>query len=390
MVEQPEVSKKAGDKLGVGAQEENASASSASPSSGERFKLPPLALASGDVFREFWPRVARELNHLLQDVPPVQSASTVQAEEGVQRQLTGTTGGSLALIQTPLAEEALLRRPEDPQFKLPSDVTHSRLLEAILGSRTSSSHTGISTNEPKSNDQDNTTQNSSQRLMAKFVSDITVNDGQMFPPGAEFVKAWSMVNNGTVDWPKSTRLVFVAGDQLTRDLTSPDPVEVGAVAAGKEVEICTGELKAPEITGKYVCYWRLEDGEGNLFGDSIWTEVNVAELSDHTNGSGEGSLAASSIIMPHSAPSSESAKRSTQNDSPTSVSPVTAPSRPASEAVRSQSGSSVSLISFVSSADDDTAMWEDSRSHVHTAESDPAATTEYVVLYDEVSSGDEW
>lgn len=31
-------------------------------------------------------------------------------------------------------------------------------------------------------------------------------------------------------------------------------------------------LKAPDVPGRYVGYWRLSDGQGNLFGSSVWIE----------------------------------------------------------------------------------------------------------------------
>jgi next-to-BRCA1 protein 1 len=81
----------------------------------------------------------------------------------------------------------------------------------------------------------------SEALSAKFVEDVTVLDGQTFPPGAEFVKCWRLLNSGERDWPETTELVFLAGDRLA-DSALP-PVLVGRVAAGAETDVWTGELK---------------------------------------------------------------------------------------------------------------------------------------------------
>ena len=78
-------------------------------------------------------------------------------------------------------------------------------------------------------------------LSAKFVEDITVFDGQAFPPGAEFVKCWRLLNTSERELPENTELVFVAGDPLA-DFASP-PVLIGKVAAGVEFDVWTGELK---------------------------------------------------------------------------------------------------------------------------------------------------
>jgi hypothetical protein len=81
-----------------------------------------------------------------------------------------------------------------------------------------------------------------------------------------------MVNSGGVAWPAGTELVYVAGERLTREVGGSAGVPIGSVKVGAEVELWTGELKAPETPGRYVSYWRLHDGQGRLFGESIWIE----------------------------------------------------------------------------------------------------------------------
>ena len=79
------------------------------------------------------------------------------------------------------------------------------------------------------------------KLSAKFIEDLTVPDGQVFPPGAEFVKCWRMGNDCGHEWPETTDLVYVAGEML--GMQRDGAVHVGAVKHGMEVEIWTGELK---------------------------------------------------------------------------------------------------------------------------------------------------
>ena len=79
------------------------------------------------------------------------------------------------------------------------------------------------------------------KLSAKFIEDLTVSDGQVFPPGAEFVKCWRMENDCRDEWPDTTELVYVAGETL--GMQRDGAVHVGAVKRGMEVEIWTGELK---------------------------------------------------------------------------------------------------------------------------------------------------
>ncbi|KAJ3738659.1 hypothetical protein DFH05DRAFT_1408545, partial [Lentinula detonsa] len=99
-----------------------------------------------------------------------------------------------------------------------------------------------------------------------------ITDGQVIAPGAEFLKAWVMRNGGSRPWPEGTELVFVAGKSFAKDNSGVQPQLVGAVQPNEQIDLWTGELKAPEIPGRYVAYYRLRDGEGNLFGHSIWLE----------------------------------------------------------------------------------------------------------------------
>jgi hypothetical protein len=80
-------------------------------------------------------------------------------------------------------------------------------------------------------------------LSAMFLKHNTVSDGQVFPPGAEFVKCWRMLNDGVHDWPEATEIVFAAGDSLALDDAEPQRIKVGVVASGSKVNVWTGELK---------------------------------------------------------------------------------------------------------------------------------------------------
>ncbi|KAG7099701.1 hypothetical protein E1B28_001521 [Marasmius oreades] len=211
-------------------------------------------------------------------------------------------------------------------------------------------------------------------LDAKFISDRSVPDGQIFPPGAEFIKSWRMKNSGQRDWDGDTELVWVGGDDLGRNkLSSANPVKVGAVAVSGEVDVWTGELKAPEKEGKYVGFYRLRDRGGNLFGDSIWLDVAVKESSSHdkedSNESGESSdeyksLSSSSVVVMPQAANDVISRTSSMTDNISD-----------NGTVSTSDTSSISLISVESDEE-----WEESREHVPVEEAE-----EYIVLYDDDS-----
>jgi hypothetical protein len=142
-------------------------------------------------------------------------------------------------------------------------ISPGRLLSQLLDSTSTASLSSPTDNKNTKIDED-------MPLRASFVADNNIPDGQIFPPGAEFVKSWRMRNDGPGPWPADTELVFVAGDKLMIDKS--ERFKVGSVASGDEVHVWTGEMKAPDVPGKYISYWRLCDNKGRRFGHSIWIE----------------------------------------------------------------------------------------------------------------------
>ena len=165
-----------------------------------------------------WASLTPDVSHLVQE----------NLERSTDLKPASIVSEPTSVVGSPLSGQALLNRPASsgsPAYlreltelihQLPSLVpSKTPSLEKLSGAR--------------------------EALSAKFVEDVTVSDGQTFPPGAEFVKCWRLLNAGDRNWPENTELVFVAGDPLS-DSALP-PVLVGEVAAGAEFDVWTGELK---------------------------------------------------------------------------------------------------------------------------------------------------
>jgi len=112
---------------------------------------------------------------------------------------------------------------------------------------------------------------SQARHLARFVSDVSVEDGIYLNPGQSFVKIWKMRNEGTAAWSEGTRLIFVGGDKLA----SVEAVQVPSIEPGAEIDIAV-DMTAPSKPGRYVSYWRLATADGTRFGQRVWTDVIVA------------------------------------------------------------------------------------------------------------------
>jgi hypothetical protein len=210
-----------------------------------------------------------QFRHLL-ELPPVvtppslptgtREESTAVDEESAPTDLASTHVDDAG---TPLSLVALLSKPENaPRPGVLDEICPGRLLSQLLDN---SSIDSLFSPVDK-----NTKVDEDVPLRASFVADNNIPDGQIFPPGAEFVKSWRMRNDGPGSWPSDTELLFVAGDKLMIDKS--ERFKVGSVPPGEEVDVWTGEMKAPDVPGKYISYWRLCDSKGRRFGHSIWIE----------------------------------------------------------------------------------------------------------------------
>jgi next-to-BRCA1 protein 1 len=226
--------------------------------------------------------LASHFRHIL-ELPPVATSSSLPPASSSAPERKPSGSGAVSIVAddvsaptelastpvddagTPLSFVALLSKPEKtPRPGVLDGINPGRLLSQLLDSPSAASLSSFATkNENKNVDED-------APLRASFVADNNIPDGQIFPPGAEFVKSWRMRNDGPGPWPADTELVFVAGDKLMIDTS--ERFKVGAVPPGEEVDVWTGEMKAPDVPGKYSSYWRLCDGKGRRFGHRIWIE----------------------------------------------------------------------------------------------------------------------
>jgi len=206
-----------------------------------------------DTFREMWPKVNREMKHLIETRQPEHDGSSSTVD----------LGKDIGVNLVDLEEETLLCSPASP-YRLPSmtELEGSPLLSAnrdlaalLNGYGTLSPVTSeapalscvtLPTLPDSVLDGQTATPILEQQLpplSCAFVSDTTVPDGQIFPPGAEFVKSWRMLNDGETPWPETTELHFVAGESFAPSIGVSTVSKVGRVDPGEGLDVWTGELK---------------------------------------------------------------------------------------------------------------------------------------------------
>lgn len=139
--------------------------------------------------------------------------------------------------------------------------------------------------------------------MARFVRDVTIPDATVIAPSTEFIKIWLVRNDGPCDWPEDVKLVAAGGDPMCEigQFTSVESVKVGG-----EGHIAVG-LKTPPSPGRYVSYFRLQAGDGQVFGQKLWVDVRVQPMDYFTsplfNNSNASSLKVPTVVaVPTSSP----------------------------------------------------------------------------------------
>lgn len=111
-------------------------------------------------------------------------------------------------------------------------------------------------------------------LVARFVKDVTVQDGMFFPPNTPFAKTWRLRNESSIPWVDGT-IELIFDGKNSDQMGGADVIPVsGTVPAGAEVDI-TLNLVTPSKPGRYVGFWRLRTNDGKKFGQRLWVCIHV-------------------------------------------------------------------------------------------------------------------
>ncbi len=118
---------------------------------------------------------------------------------------------------------------------------------------------------------------------AKFIDDVTIKDGTVFPPNNQFTKTWRLQNIGLCSWTRDYLLVFDRGERMD----GPTAVQIGeTVNPGESVDLSV-QLVSPLDPGTYRGYWKLSTPNGEEFGlggdaDSpFWVEISVIQSDEY-------------------------------------------------------------------------------------------------------------
>jgi len=110
----------------------------------------------------------------------------------------------------------------------------------------------------------------------RFVRHVTYPDGTLVQPGGVFNKTWRVRNDGSQTWPDGVSLVYNSGDVLTEQSDIARYPVNDTVPVGGEIDI-TIQLKAPECTGRFISYFRMQTKDEVKFGQRLWADVIVSD-----------------------------------------------------------------------------------------------------------------
>jgi len=110
-----------------------------------------------------------------------------------------------------------------------------------------------------------------------FLRDVTIPDGQVFPPGKQFTKTW-LVKTGVSGWPAGCALTHISGDKMgaTRGIV------LGPQNPHTCVEIAIA-FTVPSKPGKVTSKWRVAGPDGKTFGHHLWCTVLVKPPAHHAS-----------------------------------------------------------------------------------------------------------
>lgn len=110
---------------------------------------------------------------------------------------------------------------------------------------------------------------------AKFVEDVTVEDGTAMAPGQDFLKTWKIQNTGSCAWTVGFKAIFAYPTDVVDSRMNGQPVVLTTTVLPGEIVDVTVQMKAPTNIGEYSGYWRMADTNNSPFGENFFVRIVV-------------------------------------------------------------------------------------------------------------------
>lgn len=106
---------------------------------------------------------------------------------------------------------------------------------------------------------------------ASFIEHVTIPINTFVSANANFTKIWRVNNNGTCDWV-GYQLVHTNGNLMG----ASSPRALPMIEAGANADLLI-DMVAPSTPGTHSAGWRIQAGDGTLFGPELTVSINVPE-----------------------------------------------------------------------------------------------------------------
>ncbi|RLN86981.1 hypothetical protein BBJ28_00016971 [Nothophytophthora sp. Chile5] len=111
-------------------------------------------------------------------------------------------------------------------------------------------------------------------LEARFIEDVTIEDGMIVEAGKPLRKMWKLVNDGERAWPDGCYMAIQRGNPMFAEDNESTRITLPPLASGEEF-IAGVDLVAPKMPGRYTSYWRVCDPADVSFGHRFWIDIVV-------------------------------------------------------------------------------------------------------------------
>jgi hypothetical protein len=106
-----------------------------------------------------------------------------------------------------------------------------------------------------------------------LVETVNLIEGCCVRSGEKIDFTWRVKNTGSCDWDSRYKLVFVGGDrmEIAAEFVMPEVIS----AEGQETVDFPAHLRAPEASGIYEGFWRMEGPDGVRFGNEAHVYIEI-------------------------------------------------------------------------------------------------------------------
>ena len=112
----------------------------------------------------------------------------------------------------------------------------------------------------------------------QFVGDVSIPDRTVLKPNMSAVKTWNIKNTGTCTWDSTYSFNYVKGSVF-----GPTTTKINSLVGPGQTYQVSVTFNTPASNGEYTAWWQMQNGNGQNFGQTIWYDFIVSDVSGSTD-----------------------------------------------------------------------------------------------------------